>query len=231
MTALLEIADHRHPTKTTEKYTYVDSNAILQSLLDQRFDLEGRSWKKNPYGIHGAKLSHPDFPSLPDSEGRFQILMWNSHNGRGALSFRLGIYRFACANGILVGSDVAAIAFPHRGKIDNIIEGIWNVIENTDTVTHQVARMLETPMNSFDIRQFVEKCRSLRPMAEVQSGLPTLRPEDSDRNLWTVFNRAQETLIKGYYHTQSGRRARPITSFQRDTEINKKLWNIAEEFL
>jgi len=59
------------------------------------------------------------------------------------------------------------------------------------------------------------------------------RLEDSGNTLWKTFNRVQENLTKGglKYKTQNGRRnkTRAITSINRDIQLNKALWTLAEE--
>ena len=74
---------------------------------------------------------------LPDS--KFRIIVINSHNGRGSLQIKLGVYRFVCQNGLMVGDTITDSRIPHRGKnfegkvkkaINNIVDRI-NIIKET----------------------------------------------------------------------------------------------------
>ena len=56
------------------------------------------------------------------------------------------------------------------------------------------------------------------------------RPQDEGNDLWVVFNRIEEKIIGGSY--KAGRRkARSIKNFQKDIELNEKLWELAESYV
>jgi hypothetical protein len=64
--------------------------------------------------------------------------------------------------------------------------------------------------------------------------LDARRSEDRDQNLWRVFNRTQENLLKGGLsgRSASGRhtRTRAITSVAEDVRLNRALWQLTEHF-
>jgi hypothetical protein len=61
------------------------------------------------------------------------------------------------------------------------------------------------------------------------------RKEDEGDNLWVVLNRVQEKLTQGgfgYLNAKGKlRKTRAVKNFTMDTEMNMKLWEIAEEYL
>jgi hypothetical protein len=61
------------------------------------------------------------------------------------------------------------------------------------------------------------------------------RDEDNGDDLWSVFNRCQERMIKGGYSSlnsqNKARKQRGITSIKRDVDCNQKLWAIAERYM
>jgi hypothetical protein len=61
------------------------------------------------------------------------------------------------------------------------------------------------------------------------------RAEDVGDDLWRVYNRVQENLLRGGLSRRStmGRltRTRAISSIRRDVELNGKLWDLATEML
>jgi hypothetical protein len=50
--------------------------------------------------------------------------------------------------------------------------------------------------------------------------------------LWSVFNRVQEKLISGNFsYGKKNRKARSIKNFTQDLNINKELWEMANEYV
>jgi hypothetical protein len=61
------------------------------------------------------------------------------------------------------------------------------------------------------------------------------RPEDEGNDLYKVFNRVQEGIIRGGFNinatTKSGtKKVRKISNMLKDLDINGQLWVLAEEF-
>ena len=57
------------------------------------------------------------------------------------------------------------------------------------------------------------------------------RPEDKGHDLWSVFNVAQENLLRGgFLNGQTRRRVRPITAIQTDVNLNSKVWALASKY-
>ena len=65
--------------------------------------------------------------------------------------------------------------------------------------------------------------------------LEARRPEDQGDDLWRVFNRVQENMIKGGVvgRSPTGRNTRThgIRAMDNTVRVNQKLWEIAEELL
>lgn len=61
-----------------------------------------------------------------------------------------------------------------------------------------------------------------------------LRSADLSNDLWTVYNRAQESLIRGglRYVDKDGdfKTLRKVSSIDTVSKINKELWNLAKSF-
>jgi len=62
-----------------------------------------------------------------------------------------------------------------------------------------------------------------------------LREEDEGNSLWKVLNVVQEKLIRGglSYKLRNGRNqtARELTNIDRQVDVNKKLWELAEDYV
>ncbi len=69
------------------------------------------------------------------------------------------------------------------------------------------------------------------PITESQILMPR-RTDDDRRDLWSVFNRTQENLIKGglQARTSNGRRqsTRPVQGIDQNLRLNRALWLLAD---
>ena len=64
--------------------------------------------------------------------------------------------------------------------------------------------------------------------------LKPVRKEDAGNDLWSVFNLVQEKVVEGDFEYVSGvkmRKARKIKNFKQDLDVNKKLFEVAKEFV
>ena len=61
------------------------------------------------------------------------------------------------------------------------------------------------------------------------------RADDTNDNLWTVFNRVQENLITGGIHSINAKgratKTRPIRAIREDVRVNAALWQHAMALL
>ena len=57
-------------------------------------------------------------------------------------------------------------------------------------------------------------------------------PTNNINELWSVFNRVQEKLINGNFsYGRKNRKARSIKNFTQDLNINKDLWEMANDYV
>jgi len=64
--------------------------------------------------------------------------------------------------------------------------------------------------------------------------LTPTRKEDNGSDLWSVYNVVQEKLTHGLFNYQYGnksRKARKIKNFNKDLELNEKLYGLALEYV
>jgi hypothetical protein len=60
-----------------------------------------------------------------------EVILINAHDGSCAYKLMAGMFRFACANGIIVGEQWKPIHVPHKGRdtVAKVIEGTYEVVE------------------------------------------------------------------------------------------------------
>jgi hypothetical protein len=245
---------------TSSKYTHVNSLELCKQFQDLGFDYIGtssalsRSPEKDGFQRHLMAFTRDDLV-LSDGE-RMQILCLNSHDGSSSLRFNLGIFRHACANGIVSGESIHEQRIIHLGNIEKQIqESIKFIASQADNVKATLRQMQAqeiTLEQSQDLLRFASDLRlsSVKNLDRV--ALDTIdqirRKEDKGQDIWTVFNRVQEAVIKGgidytiklekrdpitseIITSFSDRTTREIKQAKRQIELNKALYNKALEYV
>ena len=135
-----------------------------------------------------------------------QILLSNSHDGLSAFTFRAGLFRLVCTNGLVIAT-----------------KEFREVILTED-------QKIEFALAALGIR-FGENGAEVA----VEEILKPIRKEDEGDELWKVFNVIQEKVTRGgfKYKASTGRNktARSIKNFTRDIELNEQLYELAESYV
>jgi hypothetical protein len=201
--------------------------------------------KNEGYQKHVMVFKHHDFKI--DDDNILQLLVTNSHNGTTSVKFDLGIFRTVCSNGLVVGDKLNSIRVLHRGNNfeDNLKRAIEFMIDNSDNAIDKVKRFREIILNPSQIVQFGNAALSKRfedsrnKINRVDQIGTVKRLGDQGNDLYTVYNRIQEDVIRGKFHyvietedkkgniKLKSRTARPINSIDKSTELNKFCWDYA----
>lgn len=195
---------------------------------------------------HLLIFRHPDFVLRGVGDVVPEIILQNSYDGSCAFKLTLGIFRMVCANGMITGSSFESARIVHIGRnvAQTAINGAFEIAAQMDVLQRRIAAMQSVQLTETQQRQFaLEACNLLLPstavMPDLQSLLEVRRAGDVGNDLWTVFNRVQEAVIRGGARytivTKHGttRRAssRAVKSIDRNVGLNKALWTVAESFL
>ena len=174
-----------------------------------------------------------------------QIVIVNSHDGSTSYRLYYGLYRFVCANGLMVGSEFASQRICHKGDrntIEEIIRISREFADNAAKVNKQIERWAGIELTHEQQMEFAQKAMEYRwgdsktiESYNAEDFIEAHNVEDSDNNsLWSVFNKVQENMMKGNVQgiNQRGRRVRTraIRNINRNIDMNKFLWNLAEEY-
>lgn len=239
--------------KRTEKYSLFESDTIIDNL--QRMDFvvryaitqkshtkvgeaqdkaSGQSMSRHLYRL----CRREDFgkPELPE------LVVVNSHNGACALQVYTGYFRLICENGMIAGGK-EALRIRHMGHtMEEVISQIRGVAENFQTAYAKVDAFKCKILSEGEIRDFARKANEirtelkLRAIGDPMELLVPRRSEDAGSDLWSVFNRVQENLMKGGLNLawtaddKRHRASRPIRNIVQNVDANRKLWAMAEEF-
>jgi len=69
------------------------------------------------------------------------------------------------------------------------------------------------------------------PRISIEAVSTARRSEDAGSDLWSVFNVAQENIIRGgFVNSNTRRQTREITNISRNVQLNENLWKLASAY-
>ena len=234
--------------KASNRYMFVPTPKILDVLSDHGFSVVSASQGQSlsPYARHRVELTHDSFEPfdvVPGDTVNLRVSLFNGHNSRTGFCLHAGAYRSCCANGMVFGGKntfANTIKFRHLGTFnDDFIEGVYRVIDNAKSTLVRMREMSQLQLTHDEQRDFTTKALALRwPQSspvEVSAALQPRRSQDAGDSLWQVYQRVQESLIKGGMpgRTSSNRltTVRALKSIDRNVKINSELFDLATDYL
>ncbi|MBJ2292940.1 DUF945 domain-containing protein [Pseudomonas sp. MF5691] len=238
-------AEEAHDSRS-ERYLYIPTIDVLDALRAEGFEpfmacqTRVRSEEKREHTKHMLRLRHAN--TIMDKEAN-EIILLNSHDGTSSYQMMAGMFRFVCANGLVIGDCSIDQKVRHSGKgdvINDVIEGAYEVLNQFDSVNDHRESMKQIKLRPEQQEAFATAALSYRyepkdgpaPVTARQL-LSARRVEDFDNDLWTTFNRIQENSLKGGLRGRNkvGRRAttRAVGGIDQDVKLNRALWVLAQE--
>lgn len=235
----------------SERFAHITTRDIINSAEKHGFQVERirtakvRNPERQGFQKHLVILNRPDWKV--DDTTSLRLLVKNGNHGGESLSMALGLFRMVCLNGLVVGSAFAGFRVRHTGNpFATIGDGMEQLFERGPRVIEQVKAMQSIQLNSDERTELLKRIVSLRLPENADGIVSHLNPQridDMSNDLWTVFNRAQEYLIRGgfRFNTRTTNHlgiavprtvtARAIKAIDSNLELNKQAWNIAESYL
>jgi hypothetical protein len=224
----------------TDKYIQTPTSRVVEDLMNLGWVVtkaqEVRSKKYKGFQKHIVVFRNPDIMIKgKDGDDAFpQILLTNSHDGKAAFNFRVGIFRLVCSNGLVVAdADFSNVSIRHMNyTFESLQARINEVIDKLPGLVQKINLFKSTKLTEEQMAEFAFKAAILRTKAKVnvEELLMVERNEDQGNDLWSVFNRVQEKLIGGSFRSGK-RKSRSVKSFQKDIEINEQLFELAGSYL
>ena len=189
------------------------------------------------------RLSNPNFSPANVGDEVPELVLTNSHNGKNSFSFRIGIYRLVCSNGLVIPTEeFTNITVKHVG---NMASQIQEVIEKMSgsfpTIYGDINRMKSRKMSPREKSAFAREAAKLRSStlterisSNIEEVLSPKRGEDEGDDLWRIYNIAQENLMHGNFEikTKKGsRKGASIRSIDKGIRMNEDLWNLAKSYI
>jgi hypothetical protein len=235
-------AETPHESRS-QRYSYIPTAAVLAELRKEGFQpfmvcqSRVRHEDRRDYTKHMLRLRHL---SQIDGAEANEVILLNSHDGTSSYQMLAGMFRFVCQNGLVCGDTFADVRVHHKGNVtDQVIDGAYEVLEGFKQVEHSRDAMRAVTLNDTEAEVFARSALTLKydepgkvlPITESQILRPR-RFDDNRSDLWSIFNRVQENLVKGGVasRTATGRqqRTRPVQGIDQNVRLNRALWMLAE---
>jgi hypothetical protein len=224
----------------TDKYVQTPTSRVVEDLMNLGWQVtkaqEVKSRKYKGFQKHVVVFRHPDImiKGANGDDAFPQILLTNSHDGKAAFNFRVGIFRLVCSNGLVVSdADFNNVSIRHINyTFETLQSKIQEVIAKLPGLVQKINLFKSTQLSEDQMMDFAYKAATLRTKQKVNimDLLNADRVEDQGSDLWVVFNRVQEKLLGGSYKAGK-RKARSVKNFQKDIQINEQLFELAESYL
>ena len=231
----------------SDKYKFIPTIDVVDALAKHGFTpakvMENRVRKEDKRGFakhlirfRNSGILHQVGDLVPE------IILTNSHDGSSAFQLSAGLYRLVCSNGLTVGNDQMMIRQRHSGEIDDVIEGVFSLVDEFPQIANTAAEWQKIDLSPVQRIEFARAALPLRWEADEAHNYPVnpsrlLEPwlrDDTAEDLWTTFNVVQENIIKGGVSAKGcdgrRRRSRAVNSVSEDQRLNKALWALANEF-
>lgn len=234
---------------TSEKYSHIPTYKVIEDMALLGWSVTDCKEVKARKGIgfqkHLVMFRNNDIViNGADGDNVFpQILLTNSSDGKNAFTFKAGLFRLVCENGLVISTqDFANLKIRHMGyDFNELSKTITGIVEKLPLAVESMNKFKQTQMVESQIIDFAKKALTVRFGSEEMNRItidyntfiaPT-RSEDRGSDLWSVFNVIQEKVLDGdftYGFSTKIRKARRIKNFNQDIELNSKLYELATTY-
>lgn len=239
----------------TDKYLFVNTETIIDDLDKLGWKPVSAAMRKSRgkesiFSKHMVTFQNPDIMiKSKDGDDAFpRIILSNSHDGLQAFTFSVGIFRLVCSNGLVVADEkFSDFKIKHKGytfgELRNVVSQAVKDLPNKVEVLNKMKSKILTKeekqklaLNAMLIRAGItpdsEKAKKFEYDQEtLEDILEPKREADKGDDLWRTFNVIQEKITQGDFHAAlkgaKVRKVRKIKSFEKDLEVNKKLFRLA----
>ena len=228
----------------SDKYHFIPTIDVINEIKANNWypvsvsEAKVRQEDKEGYQQHLVRFRHFD-DLLNPQDNAVELLLFNSHDRSKSFSISAGIYRFVCANGLVIADSVfESYKIKHLGDRENdVARAVANITNIKPKLMEKIERLETIKLSQLEKESFARSAIPLRfdkhLKVDYQDLLVPHRDEDTNDDLYTVLNVIQENLLRGNIsgtNVETGRRftSREITSISKDVDVNQGLWDIVE---
>lgn len=254
--AKVPLAFAEGPTReVSSKYVFANTETVIDDMATLGwYPVDGgqrkaRANSTTEYSPHMVKFANKDvvIEGKNDDISYPQVIVSNRHDGLGAFGFMAGMFRLVCSNGLVIATaEFASLKVAHKGyTFDELREVVGKRVEALPQQVEVMNQMKEVELEPHQKRTLALDGLLLRsgikPTSEavkdfqydghvIDDILTPVRKMDEGNDLWSVFNVVQEKMVGGGFRANK-RVIRGINSFEKDLDLNKKLFSRAMELI
>ena len=238
----------------TDRYVSLHTSDVLPVMADYGYFPTQAAQKRKRGLSTGEHASHMiAFSKLGDiveADGvRPELILYNSHDGSGAVKLFAGCFRFICSNGIVAGQGFQSRMYHNKTGLAGFEELLRNTVLSLPAMMNHIEAMRGLTLDYYKAYDMAiagvatrwadhtgQERGSYAVAQTIKDVMNVRRVGDEGYDAWTVFNRIQEGVIRGNAMIRSitdkqpdgvMRKARPVNSIKEAVRINTELWAIA----
>lgn len=235
----------------TNYYERVSTPEVLEDLISLGWKPVGGSQMKAKYEKNDGFQKH--FIRLRNErlfigtkskiEAVPEIMVVNAYSARCRFQMYVGLSRVVCDNYLVFQPKAfGQFGLVHRGggeilgtQWDNQQPNMRRIIRNASKVVDYVNEYKKLIVDATDQKFLAQEFCKARwnykyNLSTVKEILEPLRAEDESNDLYTVYNRLQEKIIKGGWTGEGGKKIKPLKNPDREFLTNRRLFEIVEDF-
>ena len=233
-------------SNVSEKYSHIPTERVMDDMSALGWNVvdakEIKARKNQGFQKHMLVFANPEIIiNGNDGDTVFpRILLTNSHDGNKAFTFKAGLFRLVCSNGLVIADEqFGEMKIRHMGYDFEALQSlITEMVEKLPLTVESMNRFKNKQLSEEQKQKFALEALGLRFDTEnktfnVSEFLTPTRKEDEGNDLWSDFNLVQEKLVNGmfdYRSTSKTRKARRIKNFQQDVALNTDLYKLALQY-
>lgn len=230
--------------EVSSKYHFIPTINVIEEIKSHNWhpvsvsEAGVRNLEKEGFQQHCVRFRHFE-DLLNPQDNAVELLLFNSHDRSKSFSISAGIFRFVCANGLVISDNVfESYKIKHLGSRHNdVSNAVTKITAIKPKLMEKINRLESISLNENEKESFAKSSIPLRFDEHLEVNPSSLllphREEDFKDDLYTTLNIIQENLLRGNIqgvNKETNRKftSKEISSISTDVKLNKGLWDIAE---
>jgi len=228
---------------------------VIRMLDQEGFGVVGakqsvaRLEDRKDFTKHMLRLRKKDEVQRRVGDTVFEVLLKNANDGTAAYDLLSGLFRIRCLNSLVaMDTQMSTQRVRHSGDVaPKVIEGVFSVVKDAERALNAPDQWGQLQLAAPEQMFLAEAAHAIRfPVDENNNQTTNVKPEqmlhvrrtgDIGDDLWTVFNRVQENVVRGglnnYGYNAEGRfrraHTREVKGIDQSTALNRALWTLGEK--
>lgn len=230
----------------SDRYAFVPTSSIIEAFRKANYYpiLAGES-KANSDNLgfqkHILQFRSMDKLLRPNSDEEIiDLVVTNSHNRSSSLVIDACVVRSICQNTLYYPSKLFSHhSIIHSGfNLEKVTAAINELISYMPHIESEIAKFKQISLSDLEQHSLAKAAIDIRfekdsHIIDSKELLYVQREEDDDSSLWIIFNRIQESIIRGGvkgYNRHTGRAftSKPITAIDTTLKLNKELFSTVQ---